>query len=1175
MLGRTMRSLLSPWSPTLLSAALALTACADGAAAPAGGTDAITRAVPMAPAGQPPRLFAGGGDRVAATTPADAAIAYVERLAPRWGAPAGTAALAPIATVDNHLGHIVRLAQTIDGVAVHRRELRVLVRPDGSLGAASGVVIPADIDRHGRFALTTVDAVVRAVASTHGLGPSPAALATVRGAGTDEVWFASAADAVPYVSEARVRKLWHHAGDQLEAAWVVEAYSSAAPGDPNSELWRTVISADDGAILAQTNLTTDAFGYRVWAESAGDKRPLDGPTADFSPHPTGRPGAARPGYIPPNLVTVDGLDHPAGGGASDPWLAAGATETRGNHVDAYTDINGPDGFNGNDFRASTTAAGVFDRTYDPAQGPLVSRDQQMAAITELFYTTNWLHDDWYDAGFTEAASNAQADNFGRGGIAGDRFLAEAQDSANAGARNNANMSTPGDGMSPRMQVYLWTGNSTLDLTLDPGNRMLANSGAGWGPLDYDVTGLVVAATDGTAPATDGCEPPTNNVAGKIVLVDRGTCRAQMKALIAQNAGAIGLIDANNTGTTPAALNADTTIMTPITIPAMGITLADATALRTALMAGAVTARLHRAADPDADGALDGGVVAHEYGHYIHHRLSECNTKLCGAMSEGWADFTALLMMARTGDDLAHGTYAMGAYASVGDPYYGIRRAPYSVDRTKNAFTLKYVGVANGVPTSAPTRDFGDNSEVHNAGEVWAEMMWEAYVALQGAHAGFDATRRLMERYVVDGLLMAPVDATMTETRDAILLAAFMNDPLDHDALAQGFARRGAGSCATSPARDSVDFNDVREGFDLKPNSYATPAELTVDVEDCDGDGVLDGGESATVRTTVGNNGAVDLTNVTVMLTSTTPGITVKTAPITIPSIAHYASMPVSFQVSLDAGTEPIAGDLTLTVTAADACTPTLATNTPVRLNVDDQPMASTTDTFDSHPGPWTRTGAGAEAIWTQDRETALDGEWHGTDYGATSATALESPPMTAGPGDVTIELDHAYDFELSENTNWDGGVIEVSTDAGATWQDVGAMATPGYVGAITDQSDNPLTGRDAYAGQSEGFPAKHHVTLALGTSLAGQTFKLRFLIGTDQSVAAGGWHIDDLEVTGITNQPFPSQTADAGTCPPDVIPPTDDGGCCQTGAPAGGNLAAALLVLGALRPRRRRARRAR
>ena len=46
----------------------------------------------------------------------------------------------------------------------------------------------------------------------------------------------------------------------------------------------------------------------------------------------------------------------------------------------------------------------------------------MAAVTNLFYMNNYLHDWYYDAGFDEAAGNAQRDNYGRGGLANDSHL---------------------------------------------------------------------------------------------------------------------------------------------------------------------------------------------------------------------------------------------------------------------------------------------------------------------------------------------------------------------------------------------------------------------------------------------------------------------------------------------------------------------------------------------------------------------------------------------------------------------------------------------------------------------------------------------------------------------------------------------------------------------------------
>src|SRR5262249_25678744 len=64
------------------------------------------------------------------------------------------------------------------------------------------------------------------------------------------------------------------------------------------------------------------------------------------------------------------------------------------------------------------------------------------------------HDRLYLLGFTEAAGNFQNDNFGRGGVEGDRVRAEAQDFSGL---NNANFSTPTDGGRRRMQMYIFSG----------------------------------------------------------------------------------------------------------------------------------------------------------------------------------------------------------------------------------------------------------------------------------------------------------------------------------------------------------------------------------------------------------------------------------------------------------------------------------------------------------------------------------------------------------------------------------------------------------------------------------------------------------------------------------------------------------------------------------------------
>ena len=103
--------------------------------------------------------------------------------------------------------------------------------------------------------------------------------------------------------------------------------------------------------------------------------------------------------------------------------------------------------------------------------------------------------------------------------------------------------------------------------------------AGFGPAltTSNFNGEVVLsqdAADAAGPSTtDGCSPLSNGaqVAGKIALIDRGTCGFTIKVKNAQNAGAIGVIIADNApGNPPAGLGgADPTI----TIPSIRVTQA--------------------------------------------------------------------------------------------------------------------------------------------------------------------------------------------------------------------------------------------------------------------------------------------------------------------------------------------------------------------------------------------------------------------------------------------------------------------------------------------------------------------------------------------------------------------------------------------------------------------------
>ena len=96
-------------------------------------------------------------------------------------------------------------------------------------------------------------------------------------------------------------------------------------------------------------------------------------------------------------------------------------------------------------------------------------------------------------------------------------------------------------------------------------------------------GSVAVATDAGG-STLGCNPITAAVAGKIALMDRGTCGFVVKAKNAQNAGAIGAMIANNNGGSAIGLGgADVTV----TIPTIGLSAADGAAIKAATSAVAV------------------------------------------------------------------------------------------------------------------------------------------------------------------------------------------------------------------------------------------------------------------------------------------------------------------------------------------------------------------------------------------------------------------------------------------------------------------------------------------------------------------------------------------------------------------------------------------------------------
>jgi N-acetylneuraminic acid mutarotase len=107
---------------------------------------------------------------------------------------------------------------------------------------------------------------------------------------------------------------------------------------------------------------------------------------------------------------------------------------------------------------------------------------------------------------------------------------------------------------------------------------------------------------------------------------------------------------------------------------------------------------------------------------------------------------------------------------------------------------------------------------------------------------------------------------------------------------------------------------------------------------------------------------------------------------------------------------------------------------------------------------------------------------------------------------------HQYGFEAG---NYDGGVLETSTDGGTTWADVGlgAFLGGGYTAAIASGTSNPLAGRPGWVGNTLTY---RPVTVTLAALIGQPSVKLRFRLGTDNFGSAPGWWIDDVRLTVVT-----------------------------------------------------------
>jgi PKD repeat protein len=578
-------------------------------------------------------------------------------------------------------------------------------------------------------------------------------------------------------SPVKVQLVYRKAEERVLLAWDVSIEMKNEP-----HWWNVRMDARTGKFIDENDYTAEdnynVFPFPLEAASFGSRSLLSNP-ADLSASPFGW--------------------HDVNGAAGAEY-----TITRGNNVYAYEDANNDNlpGYSPNG------GAGLnFDFPIVANATPVTNQD---ASLTNLFYDNNAIHDFLYHLGFDEVAGNFQQNNYGRGGIGGDYVKAEGFDGSGT---NNANFSTPPDGGSGRMQMYLWSGNGAGCSSLNISSSSFTGSmsiAVGEFSSVGTVTANLILAIDAVSPANDACSPITNNVSGKIVLIDRGLCNFIDKAQAAQAAGAVGVIIANNvSGTAPAMSGTP-----PVSIPCVSISQANGNTLKSALIAGTVSATITTCNANQLDGSFDNGVVAHEFGHGVSNRLtggpSQASCLANGEQGgEGWSDWLALMMTIEPGDA---GTDARGIGTYVkGQPTNGpgIRRYPYSTNMSINPQTYGSLAA---------------NPEVHAIGEIWCDVIWDMSWLLMDQY-GFNSAftpssgNYIAMRLVLEGMKLQPCGPGFLDARDAILTAdALIYNNAHRCLIWQAFARRGMGYNAVQGSADIA--GDETQGFSLPP--YCLP-----------------------------------------------------------------------------------------------------------------------------------------------------------------------------------------------------------------------------------------------------------------------------------------------------------------------------------------------------------------
>jgi extracellular elastinolytic metalloproteinase len=848
------------------------------------------------------------------------------------------------------------------------------------------------------------------------------------------------------------------ADGRLRLAWDLEIYQLDA-----THWWSVRVDAASGELLDTLDFVASEQ-YEVY------------PLPVESPHHTSPlpPADARLVEVDPYLDGVPGGSSPFGWHDTDGTSGAEFTITRGNTVHAYADTNNdnmpdtfpneePDGGAGLDF---TGAIVDIDLSMQPST-------YTQGSIANLFYWSNIIHDVTYQYGFDEASGNFQVNNYGNGGLGGDDVRAEGQD---GGGNCNANFGTPPDGSRPRMQMYLCTNASPArDGSLDHG-VVIHEYGHG---ISNRLTG---------GPSSVGCLGNTEQM-GEGWSDYLGMMLTQEVGDVGTDARGVGTWlfgqGPNGPGIRPAPYSTDFGVNNFTYANVGGVSVPHGVGFIWATMLWEMTWELidEQGFNPDFYDDWTSG------GNNLAIQLVMDGMKLqpCGP---GFVDGRDAILAA---DDVLTGTGATGsgvnrctiwtAFARRGLGFSADQGSPNSVNDGTPAFDLPpFCETVGAEPTSRAICQGDTASYLVGVGDMFTAP--PVTMSASGEPAG---TTTSFSPNPVPGPLPATTSFDVSNTGSAaagnytITITGTDTDPnvFQNTVDLDVFAAVPAAPALTAPADGAVDEPRMPS---FTWTAAADAVTYTIEIDDDPGFGSID-------------YAASDLTGL-----SHTPTSNLQ------------FSTTYFWRVRADnpcgAGGNSTVFSFTTEVSPA-ACPPESA-----------GALIQFEDDMESGAPGWTHSGTGDTWGLSSVRFASPITSFFAVDPETLSDQRLVSPsivlPTDESPLTLRFQNYQAFETPNTDGRCWDAGILEISTNGGATWAQVpaSAMLTDPYDNIIWNDTpgNNPITNdygaTDAWCNELEPF-VESVVDI---NAWAGETVRFAWRLGSDSAAGNEGWYIDDVVV---------------------------------------------------------------